>query len=611
MSAPLLEVADLHVSAATGRTIVAGVDLSLAAGETLAIVGESGSGKSVTARALLGLLPPGFAARGSVRYEGRELLGMSDADLRAVRGAGISMVLQDPFTMLNPLVPVGRQLTERLRGAHGRRLGRAARRAEAVRRLAEVGIADPSVAGRYPFQLSGGMRQRVGIAAALAGDPRLLVADEPTTALDVTTQAEILRLLRSLQESRGMGIVLITHDLRVAFSVATRVLVLYAGSLLERADAEAIEAQPLHPYTHGLLLSEPPRHRRVARLAAIPGSVPVPDEVAGMCPFATRCAFVQDVCTVARPPLRELAPGHATRCVRAEELLDALVVGAGGDPRGAPPPSLAGAAAEEPVLRVGDLRKEFAVNDGGARTRTVLDGVSLTVAPGQSVGVVGESGCGKTTLARCIVGLEQATAGRLVVDGVEVQDPRALDAAARARVRGAVQMVFQDPYSSLNPVMTIGTTLRESLRLRDATRRELDRRAAELLERVGLPAAYAGRKPVALSGGERQRVAIARALALEPRLVICDEPVSALDVSVQAQIINLLNELREALGLSYLFISHDLHVVRQMAEHVVVLYRGRIVEEGPVDAVLDDPQHEYTRALVRSIPGNAITKEPR
>jgi peptide/nickel transport system ATP-binding protein len=577
-----LVVEGLHIgSSLAGRrqTIVAEIDLRVAEGETVGIVGESGSGKSLTARALLGLLPPGVSASGSVRFDGEELLGRPERVLRRFRGRHISLLLQDPYTLLNPLMRVGRQITETLDN----------RRGEAGRRLAEVGIADTSVARQYPFQLSGGMRQRVGIAAALASDPEILIADEPSTALDVTTQKEILRLLRSIQERRGMGLILITHDLRVAFSMCDRIYVLYAGSVLEVAPAVQLERIPLHPYSLGLLLSEPPLDRRLASLAAVEGSVPTPDEVADRCPFAPRCGWCRPACIAGPVALAPVDDGRLSACVRIGEIRTELAAARAAATREAPLPARAPADAE-PLAQTVELVKRFG-------DMQALGGVSLEVYSGESVGLVGESGSGKSTLARCLLGLEQPTSGRIVVDGVDATDYGALREGDLRRVRGAVQIIFQDPYSSLNPARSVGGTLGEALSVS-----AVGSTTAELLERVRLPASYARRKPAALSGGERQRVAIARALAVRPKLIVCDEPVSALDVSVQAQILNLFREIREELGIAYLFITHDLAVVRQVAERVYVLYRGTVVESGPIDSVLDHAQHQYTRRLVESVP---------
>jgi peptide/nickel transport system ATP-binding protein len=574
----VLEVRGLRIEAPQG-VIVDGLDLTVGEGETIGIVGESGSGKSLTARALVGLLPAGLRATGSVTFRGRELLGARERAWREVRGTEIALLLQDPFTMLNPLMRVGRQIDET-----------APARGQAAARLAEVGIREAHVADRYPFQLSGGMRQRVGLASALASDPTVLVADEPSTALDVTTQREILRLIRSTQEARGMSVVLITHDLRVAFSVCDRVYVLYAGQLLEVGTAAELEHHPSHPYTHALLAAEPLLEHRLERLPAIPGAVPRAEAVRGHCAFAGRCRFTADACRTARPPLRQIATGQVTACLRYDEIASSLV----------PAVRVSSVRSDErapadALLRVDGVSKSF----GGARP--ALDGVSLAVGRGDKVGLVGESGSGKTTLARCLLGLETPGAGRIELEGLDVSDYATLSTAERRRARHTVQIVFQDPYSTLNPARSVGFTIGEAIR-RARVRGGGAPIVAELLDLVGLPAAYSVRRPSALSGGERQRVAIARALALQPSLLVCDEPVSALDVSVQAQILNLLLDLNEQIGLACLFITHDLAVVRQVSERVYVMHEGRIVEAGATADVLAAPREEYTRTLIDSVP---------
>ena len=602
MGERLLEIHGLrveYVSGHTRRTLVAGADLHLDRGETIAIVGESGSGKTLTARAIIRLLPTGVeATAGEIELVGKDVLRMSAREAARLRGNRISMIFQDPFTMLNPVLRCSRHLEEVLRN-RADPLGKTAARDEAIARLAEVGIDDPTAADRYPFQLSGGMRQRVALAAALAGDPELLIADEPSTALDVTTQAEILDLLKSVQQSRGMGLILITHDLRVAFSVAERVYVLYAGALLEASDARALEREPLHPYSLGLLLSEPATGFRQERLLAIDGSVPAPDEVEDQCSFAARCRWAQPLCVAERPPLREVEPGRFSACVRLEEIRGEMQ-GVRREVR-APAAAAESAATDvEPFLVVRDLEKVFAGRQGaGVRA---LGGVSITLGAGESVGIVGESGSGKTTLGRCLVGLETPTSGTIRIDDLDASDFSRLTRAERARLRRNVQIVFQDPYSSLDRTETVGSALREVLKVNGYPAENVKARIDELLERVGLPLGYARRRPAALSGGERQRVVIARTLAIEPKLIVCDEPVSALDVSVQAQILSLFRELREDFGLSYLFITHDLAVVRQVVDRVYVLYQGKVVEEGPVDDVLDRPEHPYTKRLIASIP---------
>jgi peptide/nickel transport system ATP-binding protein len=430
--APLLELEGVRIWSGSSQrhTITTGTDLMLRPGETVGIVGESGSGKSLTARAVIRLLPEGVSADGSIRYRGRELMDLPEKRMRTLRGGDISLIFQDPFTMLNPLLRCGEHIEEMLTDAGGGRLTRERVRAETVRRLAEVGIDDPLVAERYPFQLSGGMRQRVALAAALAKDPELLIADEPSTALDVTTQAEILELLRSVQQARGMGLILITHDLRVAFTTCDRVYVLYAGSVLEVGHAETLEREPLHPYTLGLLLSEPSAERKLGELAAIPGSVPAADDVAGRCPFVPRCRWAQDVCRAGDPPLVAVEADRLSACLRLPDIRAEM-----GELRDR---VLSTAAESAPVeggwLAVVDgVVKTFEVGRG--RKVEALKGVSLTIGPGECVGLVGESGSGKTTLGRCFVGLETPTAGRIEIDSIDASDYGALSKDARTRVR--------------------------------------------------------------------------------------------------------------------------------------------------------------------------------
>ncbi len=579
------------------RTIVAGLDLDVGRGEAVGIVGESGSGKSLTARAIIRLLPDGVRSEGSILFEGTDLASLSEAEMRLVRGRRVSLMFQDPFTMLNPLLRCGEHILEML-PATGREERHVAR-SEMARRLREVGIDPDAVAPRYPFELSGGMRQRVALAAALARDPELLIADEPSTALDVTTQAEILELLRGIQRARRMGLILITHDLRVAFSICDRIYVLYAGNLLEVAGSHELEAAPLHPYTLGLLLSEPPVDRKLERLVPIPGSVSAPDDVADRCAFAPRCRWATDVCTTGRPLLAQVGPGRWSSCIRVHDIAGEMAALRERSLAPAPPSP----PSHQPLLVVEGVSKTFI--PGRGRHVEALRGVSIQIDDGESVGLVGESGSGKTTLGRCLVGLEEPDAGRISVAGIDASHAVRLSRSERSVLRRTVQMIFQDPYSTLNPRHSVGWTLAEALRTADAGLRgaALQRAVSALLERVGLPAAYATRRPAALSGGERQRVAIARALAVRPKLLVCDEPVSALDVSVQAQILNLFRRLQAESGIAYLFITHDLAVVRQVVDRLYVLYRGEVVEEGPADVVLDQPKHPYTRRLIASIPG--------
>lgn len=567
-----VELHDLIVTGPSGA-IVTGLSFAVAPGETLAVVGESGSGKSMTAKAMSGLLPAGVTATGRLQL-GETSVDLADgpAALAPLRGRRLSLLLQNPFTSLSPVHRCGVQIASALPASQ-----RSA--AEVERRLAEVDL-PARVARQYPHQLSGGMRQRVALAASLSADPEVLIADEPTTALDVTTQRQVLDLLARIQRDRSMAVLLITHDLGVARERADRISVMYAGRLMEAGDGRDLLQTPRHPYTAGLRDSEPPLDRRVESMPAIPGSVPRTWSITAGCAFASRCEFADERCRTDEPPLVADNGGRQVRCWHPLAA-DAAAPRA----RTAAAPEIVTSA---PVVLVSGLTKRFAPGQPPA-----LDDVSIVVGAGEAVGVVGESGSGKTTLARCLVGLERADSGAIEWGSASAR-------AARA------QVVFQDPTSALNPAMTIGATLAEALRVGGRDRREVP----SLLAQVGLPAEYATRRPDGLSGGEQQRVAIARALAPRPQLLICDEPVSSLDVSVQAQILNLLKALQSELGLAMLFITHDLAVVRQVVDRVYVMNRGRVVEHGRIDAMLDNPQDAYTRELFSSVPGRARLECP-
>lgn len=574
--AALLEVDGLTVSTRTDAVVVDGVTFHVMAGQTLAIVGESGSGKSITARAITGLLTPDLHMGGAVRIAGRQLDEASEGDWRDVRGSDITWLPQDPFTMLSPL--------RRVRDAINDNAPQPADTETLRNRLSEVGIADASILSKYPFQLSGGLRQRVGIAAALSSDPRVLVADEPTTALDVTSERKVLDLLRSIQAARGLAILLITHDLSVAMSVADRVAVMYAGRIVETFTPAELElAGPKHPYTRALLLARPPIDRKVGDLPTVRGGVPTPALRRSRCVFADRCEFAIDECIAEVPPLRPVGT-RQTACIRELDLSAAASAVTRVERE---------TTSEDLVLRASDIRKAFG-------SHQALAGVSIEVRKGQIVGIIGESGSGKTTLGRIIAGLETADSGTL-----------ALTAGAPARPVGRanpVQMVFQDPSGTLNPAHTVGAILRQALASGGAPSSMSD--AAALLERVGLDRDMARRKAASLSGGQRQRVAIARGLAPGARVLVCDEPTSALDVMVQAQILNLLRDIRETTDVAMLFVTHDLGVARQMTDYLYVLRDGRCVEHGTTESLFESPQHEYTQTLIR-LPQVHKTSLPR
>ncbi len=594
----VLRVADLTTELARqGQRlpVVDGVSFSVAQGETVGIVGESGSGKTVSALSVLGLLPPSMRiVRGSVRLGDEELVGASPHRLRQLRGAAIGMIFQDPLSSLNPSKTIGWQVAEPLR-IH-QKLPKAEARRRAQELLELVGIPSPRERlDDYPHQLSGGMRQRVMIAIALACGPRLVIADEPTTALDVTIQEQILGLLTELQGRLGTAMVLVTHDLGVIAGRTDRVLVMYAGRVVESAPTVELFHAMRHPYTQALLASIPTIGApRSERLPSIPGTPP-PLGGAGIgCAFAARCARADSVCYEQVPPLRG-TDGHSVACWHPIDgpRLRVAGVATGSD--------AALEAERTPLVEVVGLRKDFEVTSSVTRrrigtVRAVVD-VDLAVGRGETLGLVGESGCGKTTLGRMIAGLERPSAGAIRFDGVDIVHLRGRE---RRRVHRRVQLMFQDPFASLDPRMSVESILREPLRVQGlACARS---RLEQLLDQVGLPSDALDRYPHEFSGGQRQRLGLARALVLEPELIVADEPVSALDVSIRSQILNLMRDTQRTRGLSYLVISHDLSVVSYLADRVGVMYLGRIVELGPTASVIETPAHPYTRGLLRSVP---------
>ncbi|MGN9845615.1 dipeptide ABC transporter ATP-binding protein [Nonomuraea sp. H19] len=590
---PVLEVSDLNV--AFGEVpAVRGVSYSVRPGEVLGIVGESGSGKSVTSAAVMGLLPPGARVTGSVKLHGRELIGARERELTAFRGKTMSMVFQDPLSALTPVYRVGDQIAEAVR-VH-QRVSKETALVKAIELLELVGIPHPAErALAFPHEFSGGMRQRVVIAMAIANDPDVIICDEPTTALDVTIQAQVLEVLKRAQEKTGAAIIMITHDLGVVAGFADRVLVMYAGRPVEVGDVDDIYYRPRMPYTVGLLASIP-RVDRGGRQPLVPieGNPPSPAALPPGCPFAPRCPMRIDACDEGEPPLFKVETGHRAACIRWEEVRPY----APGKAAATSPP----VRAKRTVLEVRGLVKDYPLLKGALFKRRVgtvhaVAGVSFDIRHGETLGLVGESGSGKTTTLTQILELAEPQEGRIVVLG---HDTARLGRAERTKIRRDMQVVFQDPMASLDPRMTVHDILAEPLRTHG--RRQPGRRVAELLALVGLDASHAARYPQDFSGGQRQRIGIARALALEPGLLVLDEPVSALDVSIQAGVINLLDSLKARLGLSYLFVAHDLAVVRYIADRVAVMYLGRIAEIGQVDAVYDTPMHPYTQALLSAIP---------
>jgi peptide/nickel transport system ATP-binding protein len=595
---PVLEVGDLHVSFGDVPA-VRGVSFAVEPGEVLGVVGESGSGKSVTSAAVMGLLPPTARVTGSVRLHGRELVGASERELNGLRGKTVSMVFQDPLSALTPVYRVGDQIAEAVR-VH-QKVTKENAAVKAVELLELVGIPSPGErALAFPHEFSGGMRQRVMIAMAIANDPDVIICDEPTTALDVTIQAQVLEVLKKAQRKTGAAIIMITHDLGVVAGFADRVLVMYAGRPVEVGAVDDVFYRMRMPYTVGLLASIP-RVDRSGRQPLVPieGNPPSPAALPPGCPFAPRCPMKVDACDDGEPPLFEVAAGHGAACIRWDEVRPR------GPGRHAAPdacsPRLA-VRGQQTVLRVDGLVKDYPLLKGALFKRRVgtvhaVAGISLDIRRGETLGLVGESGSGKTTALTQILELVRPQEGRIVVLG---HDTAELGGAERTAIRRDMQVVFQDPMASLDPRMTVHDILSEPLRTHGE--RRPGRRVGELLALVGLDASHAARYPQDFSGGQRQRIGIARALALEPRLLVLDEPVSALDVSIQAGIINLLGSLKSRLGLSYLFVAHDLAVVRYIADRVAVMYLGRIAEIGQVDAVYDGPAHPYTQALLSAIP---------
>ena len=601
----LLDVANLAVSFPTEGpplTAVRGIDFHVDAGEVVAIVGESGSGKSTAAMAVVSLLPEYADVRGSVRLQGNELIGLPDGAMSRYRGNTIGMVFQDPMSALTPVYTVGDQIAEAIE-VHQPRTGKRAARQRAVELLELVGIAQPERRARaFPHELSGGERQRVVIAIAIANDPDLLICDEPTTALDVTVQAQILDVLKTARDVTGAGVLLITHDLGVVGEFADRALVMYAGRIVESAAVNDVYRDRRMPYTVGLLGSVPRLDAaQGTRLVPIPGAPPSLTALEPGCPFAPRCPLVVDECRTSEPALLSVAPDHGAACIRTEHVVGrsaADIYGVSTDAEATTP-------GQPPVVvRVRDLLKTYSLTKGVLFRRNIgevraVDGISFELHQGRTLAIVGESGSGKSTTLHEILELVAPQSGSIEVLGTDVAT---LNSASRRALRRDIQVIFQDPAAALDPRLPVFDLLAEPLHANGFSKAETQTRVAELLDTVGLRHSDASRYPAEFSGGQKQRIGIARALALRPKILALDEPVSALDVSIQAGILNLLLDLQQELGLSYLFVSHNLSVVKHLAHDVVVMLRGAIVEQGDSDEIFNRPQHEYTRRLLAAVP---------
>lgn len=626
---PLLEIEKLKTILNTGSApihAVDGLELKIFKGETFALLGESGCGKSMTALSIMRLLPEtAEIIEGHIKIAGNDLLLLPETDMRKVRGKRISMIFQEPMLSLNPVMTISSQIKEALKRHFDLHHTDAQKRI--LELLQQVGIPDASRRmNEYPFQFSGGMKQRVMIAMALAGEPELLIADEPTTALDVTIQAQVLDLMRDLQRRTHMAILLITHDLGVVAEMAHRIAVMYAGEIIETATCEDFFQQPAHPYSLKLFAALPEKAKRNQGLAVINGNVPPLSQTFQGCRFAERCDHAQELCHQIAPEWIEITPGHLVKChlFSKKNGIEYPVNMREKQTTSAAEANHATPHQDSALLNVTDLKIHFPIYKGLLKHTVgyvkAVDGISLSITPGKTLALVGESGCGKTTVGKGICQLIPTTAGSVQFNGSELTG---LTRNQLRKKRAEFQIVFQDPYSSLNPRMRIIDIIEEGMntlvtdhRPRIKPEQQLssyrkENKVDELLQRVGLPPETKWRYPHEFSGGQRQRIAIARALAANPKLLICDEPTSALDVSVQAQILNLLRTLQQNLGLAYLFITHNISVVEYLADEIAVMYLGRIVEKGHVDEVLNTPKHPYTQALLSSVPViEATSKRP-
>ena len=611
MNTPLLQIKDLHTDIEIRSGVVralSGVDLHVNPGETLGIVGESGSGKTMTALSLMGLLPQGGkVSSGSIILDGQDLTKMPLHAKRKMRGTKVGMIFQDPLTSLNPTMKIGLQVCEPLR-VH-EKLSKRAALARAIEILKRVGMPRPEVViNNYPHQLSGGMRQRVMIAMALVCKPRILIADEPTTALDVTTQMQILDLIDELRDEYKMGVILITHDLGVVAGHTDRVAVMYAGRIVETAPTKTLFTEPKHRYTSSLMAALPERALAAGtKLFSIPGAPPSLTNLPKGCRFAARCLWATDECRADYPPLSG-DENHTFSCfhpVQEGDESPAVLQAMMDSGKAEDAVDATGQISHEVLLDVKEASREYESSGSGFFKRdkgvvSAVDRVSISVKKGETYGLVGESGCGKSTVGRLIAGLERPSGGAIELDGRDLATLKGRDAV---RIHRDVQMMFQDSYAAMDPRMRIDQILAEPMSIqKTGNARQIAERIMEILEQVGLTEEILDRYPHEFSGGQLQRIGFARSLTLAPDLIVADEPVSALDVSVQAQVLNLMKDLQQELGLSYLFISHDLAVVQYMADRIGVMYLGRIVEEGPAREVVNNPKHPYTKALIDSIP---------
>ncbi len=610
METPVLKIEELKTWFKTPRGLakpVDGISFEIPKGSTFALVGESGCGKSVSALSIIQLVPEpaGFIAGGRILLNGRDIVPLGEREKREIRGNKISMIFQEPMTSLNPVFTIGDQVMETITLHQGK--SRAEAKEAVIEMLGRVGLPEPErLFGEYPHRLSGGQRQRVMIAMALACRPDLLIADEPTTALDVTIQDQILKLMRELKEQMGTAVLLITHNMALVYQNADTVGVMYAGKLVELAPAKVLFRNPLHPYTIKLLRSIPGQEKRGKALDTIAGTVPPATDYPVGCHFIGRCPREMEGCATIEPPLAERAAGHRAAC----HLHDADFMS---KPHSRPikqePDALApltGPAVErETLLEVKGLKTWYPIRKGLLKRVAghvkAVDGVDLSIRKGSTLALVGESGCGKTTAGKSIIQLIKPTAGEMVFKG---KDLAKLTGRELKEYRSLIQIIFQDPYSSLNPRLTVKETIEEGLKAVRPGMSKAERAAkvASVMERVGLTSEMTGRYPHEFSGGQRQRIGIARALAVDPEFIVCDEAVSALDVSVQAQILNLLKSIQRDFGLSFLFITHDLGVVEYIADEVAVMYAGKIVERNTAAEIFANPKHDYTKKLLAAIP---------